>query len=132
MTGFGYEFGFSPISKHGYGTGKGHIDTHPEPIPKFVPNVEIYFMFICHVILFDNCRVIKLSLIFKGATKSIGLTNVKMSILLDNALQHFSRGCKKNFYFLLKKIIQCGDEVGIPEPIGDGDEVQFLILIGYG
>jgi len=42
-------------------------------------------------------------MIFKGASKSIGLTNAKVSILLDNALQHFSRGCKKkNFNFLLK------------------------------
>jgi len=73
-------------------------------------------------------------LIFKGSTKSIGLTNVKVSILLDNALQHFSRVCKKKLiFFIKKKIIQCGDgdEVGIPEPIGDGDEVQFLISVEY-
>ena len=41
----------------------------------------------------------KLPLIFKGATKSISLTNVKVSILLDNALQNFSRGFKKNSIF---------------------------------
>jgi len=54
-----------------------------------------------YVLLF--CLIIavleKLSLIFKGATKSTGLTNVKVSILLDNALQHFSRGGKKTFFF---------------------------------
>jgi len=72
-------------------------------------------------------------LIFKGVTKSIGLTNVKVSILLDNALQHFSGGCKKNFYFLLKKIIQYrdGDGAGIPEPVGDGDGVQFPIPVEH-
>jgi len=59
LTGFGYEFEFSPISKHGYGTGNGYIGTHPEPIPKPVPNVENYFMMIYHVILVDNCHVIK-------------------------------------------------------------------------
>ena len=39
---------------------------------------------------------------------------------------------KKNFYFLLKRIIQCRDrdETGIPEPVGD--EIQFLIPVGYG
>ena len=43
-------------------------------------------------------------------------------------------GDEKNFYFLLKKIIQCGDGdgAGIPEPVGDGDEIQFLIPVGYG
>jgi len=46
LTGFGYEFGFSPISKYGYGTGNGDICTHPEPIPKPYPNVEkSYFCF---------------------------------------------------------------------------------------
>lgn len=40
----------------------------------------------------------------------------------------------KNFYFLLKKIIRYedGDGAGIPEPVGDGDGIQFLILVGYG
>lgn len=40
----------------------------------------------------------------------------------------------KNFYFLLKKIIQCGDGdgAGIPEPVGDEDEVQFIIPVEYG
>jgi hypothetical protein len=70
-------------------------------------------------------------LIFKGATKSIDLTNVKVNILLDNALQHFSRGCKKLLFFI-KKIIQCGDGAGIPEHVGDGVGVQFLIPVGYG
>jgi len=41
---------------------------------------------------------------------------------------------QKNLYFLLNKIIQCGDRdgVGIPEPVGDEDEVQLLIPVGYG
>jgi hypothetical protein len=59
LFGFGYGFGFSPISKHGYRTGNGYIGTHSEPIPKPVPNAENYFTLICHVILFDNWRVIK-------------------------------------------------------------------------
>jgi hypothetical protein len=59
LTGFGYEFGFSPITKHGYGTGNKYLDTHPELKPKPVPNAKSHFMLIFHVILFDNCRVIK-------------------------------------------------------------------------
>jgi len=51
--------GFSPISKHGYGTCNEYMGIHPEPIPKLVLNAENYFMLICHVILFDNYRVIK-------------------------------------------------------------------------
>jgi len=43
LTEFGHEFGFSPISKHGYGTGSEYIDAHPELIAKPVPNVENYF-----------------------------------------------------------------------------------------
>ncbi|RHN46566.1 hypothetical protein MtrunA17_Chr7g0243591 [Medicago truncatula] len=36
-------------------------------------------------------------------------------------------------YSIKKKLIHCGegDEAGLPEPIGDGDEIQFLIPIGY-
>jgi len=41
------------------GMGRVYIGTHPEPIHKPVPNTENYFMLICLVILFDNCRVIK-------------------------------------------------------------------------
>jgi len=69
-------------------------------------------------------------LIFKGATKLISLTNVKVDILLDNALQHFSRGCKKTYIFI-KKNIECGDGdgAGIPESVGD--EIRFLIPVGY-
>jgi len=61
----------------------------------------------------------KLSLIFKGATKSTGLTNVKVSILLDNALQHFSRGGKKTF-FLKKKLFNAGTVMdwGYLNPLG--------------
>ena len=55
----GFEYGFSLISKHGYGTGNGYVDTHPGPIPKPVPNVKNYFILICYVILFDNCHVNK-------------------------------------------------------------------------
>jgi hypothetical protein len=33
LTGFGYEFEFSPILKYGFGAGNGDIDTHPEPAP---------------------------------------------------------------------------------------------------
>ena len=33
-------------------------------------------------------------MIFKEATKSPNLTNVKVDILFDNELQHFSTGCK--------------------------------------
>jgi len=56
---FGYEVGFSAISKHGYGTGNRYIGTHTELIFKPVPDAGNYFMLTCHIILFDNCRVIK-------------------------------------------------------------------------
>ena len=41
---------------------------------------------------------------------------------------------KKIQFFIKKKFIQCGDGdwAGIPEPVGYGDEVQFLIPIEYG
>jgi len=55
-------FGFFSISKHGYGTGNKYIGTHPKVIPKPVSNAKNYFMLICHVILFDNCRVIKITI----------------------------------------------------------------------
>jgi len=40
----------------------------------------------------------------------------------------------KKLLFFIKKNIQCGDgdETGIPERVGDGDGVQFLIPVGYG
>jgi len=43
-------------------------------------------------------------------------------------------GDAKKLLFFIKKIIQLGDgdEAGIPEPVGDGDEIQFLISVGYG
>jgi len=47
LTEFGYRFGFSPISKYGYGTGNGDICTHPEPIPKPYPNVERSCFCVC-------------------------------------------------------------------------------------
>jgi len=59
LTGFGHGYGFSPISKHGYGTGDRYIGTHPKPIPKPVPNVKKFFMLIYHDVLFYNCHVNK-------------------------------------------------------------------------
>jgi len=44
---------------NGYGTNNGYIGIHPELIPKLVSNTENYYILICHVILFDNYRVIK-------------------------------------------------------------------------
>jgi len=40
----------------------------------------------------------------------------------------------KNAFIFIKKVIHCwdGDEAEIPEPVGDGDKVQFLIPAGYG
>jgi len=47
---------------------------------------------------------------------------------------NISLGVAKKLIFFIKKNIQCGDGdgAGIPEPVGDGDEVQFLISVGYG
>jgi len=81
--------------------------------------------------LFCLIIVMLIKTTFKGSTKSFCLTNVKVSALLDNVLQRCSWGCKKTYIFI-KKIIQCGDGWGIPEPVGDGDEIQFLIPVGYG
>ena len=44
LTRFGYEFRFSQISQHGYKMGNMDIGTHPERIPKFILNVENYFI----------------------------------------------------------------------------------------
>jgi len=40
----------------------------------------------------------------------------------------------KKFLFFIKKNIQCGDGdgAGIPEPVRDGDDIQFLIPVRYG
>ena len=40
----------------------------------------------------------------------------------------------KNSFFIKKKLIHCGDGdgVGIPEPIENEDEIQFLIPVKYG
>jgi len=40
---------------------------------------------------------------------------------------------QKNFFFIKKVYSLRGrDGAGIPEPIGDGDEIQFLIPFEYG
>ena len=44
-------------------------------------------------------------------------------------------GVAKNLlFFIKKKIIQGGDEdgTGIPKPVGEENEIQFLIPIAYG
>jgi len=56
-----------------------------------------------------------LSLIFKGATKSLCQGNVKVNILLNKLL-----GLKKKTFFLLKN-----------DSLRVRDEIQFLISIGY-
>jgi hypothetical protein len=40
----------------------------------------------------------------------------------------------KNTFIFIKKVIHYGDgdEAGIPEPVGDGDEIRFFIPTGYG
>jgi len=43
---------------------------------------------------------------------------------------NISLGLQKNFYFFFKKIFNAG--MGIPERVGDGDRVQFLIPVEYG
>ena len=47
---------------------------------------------------------------------------------------NISLGVAKKLQFFIKKIIQCGDGdgAGIPEPVEDGDGIQFLIPVGYG
>lgn len=39
----------------------------------------------------------------------------------------------KKLNFFLKKMIHCRDEndIKIPKPIEEGDDIQFSILIGY-
>jgi hypothetical protein len=55
LTKFGYEFEFSPISKHECEMGNGDIGMHLIPIPKLVTNIENYFIAIeiWHVIKTD-------------------------------------------------------------------------------
>jgi len=40
----------------------------------------------------------------------------------------------EKYFFLLKKIIHCGNGygAGIPKPVRDGDEIRFLIPVEYG
>jgi hypothetical protein len=37
LTEVGFEFGFSPILKYGFGSGNGDIDTYPEPVLESAP-----------------------------------------------------------------------------------------------
>jgi len=41
---------------------------------------------------------------------------------------------KKLLFFIKKNYSICGDGdvAGIPEPVGDGNVIQFLIPVGYG
>ena len=89
-------------------------------------------MLISHVFLFDNCRVIKTTIDIERKTKSIGLTNVKVSILFDYALQHFSRGWKKTSIFYEKKLFNAGTEMmrGYPNPSRTG--FNFSSPLGMG
>jgi len=66
-------------------------------------------------------------LIFKGSTKSLCLTNVKVSVLLDNVLQRYSWGCKKTYIFYFKKLFNAGTEMrrGYPNPSGTGMRFNF-------
>jgi len=66
-------------------------------------------------------------LIFKETTKSIGITNVKVNILLDNAL-----GVAKKLLFLLKKILNLGTGMGrgYPNPSGLGMRFTFSSPLG--
>jgi len=59
---------------------------------------------------------------------------VKVSILLDNALQHFSTCSKKNFYFLLVKLFNAGTGMrrGYPKPSGTGMGFSFLSPLDIG
>jgi len=67
-----------------------------------------------------------LQLIFKEATKSSGQRNVNMSILLDNALQHYPLGKKIN-----KKMFVVRIEIrrGYPNPLRTGMRFIFLSLL---
>ena len=60
------------------------------------------------------------------------MTCVFLNILLD---MHYNIVLGVDLFFLSnKKMIHCGygNGTGIPEPIGCGYEIQFLIPVGYG
>ena len=59
---------------------------------------------------------------------------MKVSILLDNALQHFSTCSKKNFYFLLVKLFNAGTGMGFSflSPLDIGRVTGKYMRIGYG
>lgn len=63
----------------------------------------------------------------------MGLKNFKVNILLDNALQYFSRGCKKLLFFI-KKIFNAGTGVGrgYPNPSGTGMGFNFSSSLDMG
>lgn len=55
LTGFGYEFMFSPISQHGYKMGNMDIHTCLEHIPKLILNAENYFIPYWDLPCYNNC-----------------------------------------------------------------------------
>ena len=59
---------------------------------------------------------------------------MKVSILLDNALQHFSMCSKKTSIFLLKKLFSAGTGMrrGYPNPSGTGMGFSLLSPLGMG
>ena len=67
----------------------------------------------------------------KGATE---LGNAKMSTNYWIMYYNITIETQENSFFNKKKFIHCGDgeEARIPKPIGDADEIQFLIPLGMG
>jgi len=147
---FGYEFEFSPISKHWYGTGNGEIGTHLELILKPVPNVENQFF--TPFYLNRNSK----SKLFHSHSQSLSVTytlicqsslsfpsishNLDLSLLYHHSHQSPFSICWIMHYNIasgvekkIKNIIHSrdGDVDGIPELVGDGDGIQFLIPVKY-
>jgi hypothetical protein len=54
LTGFGYEFEFSPISKHGYKMGNKDISIRPELILRLILNLKNYFITHCGLSCYKN------------------------------------------------------------------------------
>jgi len=120
LTGFGYEFMFSPISQHGYKMGNMDIHTCLEHIPKLILNAENYFIPYWDLPCYNNC--------LWNLMEQPNYPVMEMWILTY---------CWKMQYNIFlgarKKMIHCGDEdaTGIPKPVWEGDEIQFLTPIGF-
>ena len=130
---FGYEFGFSSISKHRYETCYMDIYTHSEPIPRLFLRMLKITILLFYINKISNPT--PFHLISKNVSVS-GLTRV-LSLLFPHLTPSVSlfynttllQGWRK-LLFVLQEMVCFGYRDEIPDPVGDRDEIQFLFHVG--